>query len=96
MAATDELSAEERAELEALRKEKAAREREAQAARERIELEELKADAREQERIDEAKARGRALMEPGDDLAMPTGQKFVIAGVLIVAIVLVLLTFFGA
>ena len=89
------LSDEERSELERLRAEKAAREEAQAAARERAELDRLKAekaasekDAAEQQRIAQAREKGRQLMEPDDeDLRMPTGQKIVIAAVVIVAAV---------
>lgn len=93
------LDDEERAELERLRAERDARER---GRAERVELERLRreqeaADAarEEAERIARAKARGRDIMEPGEDLRMPRGQKVVIATVAIVAIVLLLMTFLG-
>lgn len=89
------LSEQERAELEALRAEKAEREAREQAARERAELEALRSErARAQQtqraatrpaptdedrRIAEARERGAKLMEPDDDLRMPMGQKIVLA-----------------
>ena len=103
------LTDEERAELEQLRAERAARLAEDEARRERAELEALRAErqvasrgregtgavaerrsgagrrpavsAAERERIRldaEARERGRRLMEPDEDLAMPVGQKVVI------------------
>ena len=90
------LTDEERAELEALRAEKAAFEARERAERERAELEALRkerarsseqaAQARsrerrtqelreEDQRIREARERGARLMEPGDDLRMPTGRR---------------------
>lgn len=103
--ADDSLTPEERAELEQLRAEKAERERRSQAARERAELEQLKAeraradkDAREDARIAEAKARGRALMEPDEDdedIRMPAGQKMVLVAIVAIAAVLVLMTVLG-
>lgn len=96
------LSDEERVELEQLRAEKAARERRRSASADRAELERLKADKAaseadraEQRRIDEAKERGRRLMEVDendDDLKMPVGQRIVIIAVVIIAVVLVLTT----
>lgn len=99
------LTDEERAELEQLRAEKAARQRSQQAARERAELEELKAekrraaqDAQQDARIAQARAKGRALMEPDeadDDIHMPTGQKVVLAAIFAVAALVVLMAIFG-
>ena len=60
------LTKDERAELEQLRAEK--------AARERASIQEQKAVERE-----------RRLMEPGDDLSMPTGQKIVLIVVALLA-----------
>lgn len=70
----ESLTQQERAELERLRAEKAARERTELAHRERV-------------------ARERTLMEPGDDLSMPLGQKIVLAVVaaLVIGIVAVFL-----
>lgn len=93
------LTDDERAELEALRREKAARE-------ERVELERLKreqaqADAARERAAAEieadrqaaaARARGAALMEPDDDLRMAPGQKIVIAAVIILAILFLVVT----
>ena len=94
------LSAQERAELEELRAQKAAREQAEQARRERAELEELRrqsareaqvaqeseeARAREQ-RSREARERGRQLMEPGDDLSMPLGQRLVLVALALIVI----------
>ena len=87
------LSDEERAELEALRAEKAARAKAEQDARERAELEALRAEraakqqqeqrAREEAalaaRDAEIRERNRQLMEPDDDLRMPFAQKVVLA-----------------
>ncbi len=75
------LSDEERAELEQLRKEKAAREAAEAEARERAELERLRkekqemdAEAEAERRIEEARQR----MEPGDDLRMPIAQRIIV------------------
>ncbi len=87
------LTDEERAELEALRAEKAARAQAEQDARERAELEALRAEreaqARQQERARQEaeldardaqiRERNRQLMEPDDDLRMPVAQKVVLA-----------------
>lgn len=91
------LSESERAELEELRAERAAR---AEAA-ERAELERLRAErAREhveRERdahVAEVRERNRRLMEPGDDLSMPVAQR-VVLGVLafiVIAFVIYLAT----
>ena len=89
------LTDEERAELEQLRAEKAAREQAERAAAERAELERLRRQKAEDEamrasleRDAEARERGRALMEPDDDdLRMPKGQKIVIAVIVVVAVV---------
>lgn len=92
MAQTDgALTEEERAELEQLRAEKAAREDAERARRERAELERLRAEraARAEEE------RARSLMEPGDDLSMPVGQKIVLAGVAIAVLLAVAIVFFG-
>ena len=100
---TQALSDEERAELEALRAEKARREQAQAAAAERAELEALKAEATrtaeeaEHDRaIAEARERGRKMMEPDeDDLSMPLGQKVVIVAVVGIAIIFILMTVFG-
>ena len=96
------LTDEERAELEALRAEKARREEAAKAKAEREELARLKAaqqrsqaELAEDRRIAEARARGEKLMQPGDDLSMPLGQKLVLAGIAIVVIVFLLMNKFG-
>ena len=90
---TQGLSAEERAELEQLRAEKAAREQAARDRAERAELERLKAE-RDRKRAEaekdaharELRERNAKLMEPDDDLRMPVGQKVVLA-VVFVAVV---------
>ena len=108
MADSQPLTEEERAELEALRAEKAAREQAARDAAERAELEALRAEQAAAEaapapvsapapapqpaaqptpqpapdavdaEIAAARARGRELMEPDDDLNMPLPQKVLI------------------
>jgi len=100
---TQALTDDERAELEALRAEKAKREQAKAAAAERAELEALRAEkAREvaelseDRAIAEARERGRKIMQPDeDDLSMPLGQKIVIVAVVGIAIVFILMTFFG-
>ena len=100
---TNALTDDERAELEALRAEKAKREQARAAAAERAEREALKAEparthsAAEHDRaIAEARERGRKMMEPDeDDLSMPIGQKIVIFAVIGIALVFILITFFG-
>lgn len=106
------LSDEERAELEQLRAEKAAREKAQAQAAERAELEQLRAEQAqaaaaqaktdaeraEAERIAAERERGRRLMEPDEDdedLKMPAGQKIVLFGIALVAVVMVLLQLFG-
>ena len=94
------LTDEERAELEQLRAEKAARQ---QDAAERAELERLRAQRAEaeaaraaQERDAEALERGRRLMQPDDDdLRMPLGQKIVIAAIVGVAAIWLAVTVLG-
>lgn len=93
------LSDEERAELEALRAERAAREAAAQVQRERAELELLKAEsaraARErelEERDRLVRERNARLMEPDDDLNMPVGQKLVLLGIALAAALIVLMS----
>ena len=106
--ADNELTDEERAELEALRAEKAQREEAAAAARERAELEALRAErdaaaaAREERereaatdaRIQEIRDRNAKIMEPGDDLSMPLGQKITLI-VIFGIVIAVSLWFFG-
>ena len=66
---------------------------------ERSELEQLRAEkaAREQaaqahhERVEHE----RTLMEPGDDLAMPVGQRIVLIAVAVAAILALAVIFFG-
>ena len=103
MADRNGLSDEERAELEELRAEKAAREQAERDAAERAELERLRrqraqgeADRARAARDAEARERGRALMEPDDDdLRMPLGQKVVILVVVGVALVWLAATALG-
>ena len=95
MADETPLTDEERAELEKLRAEKAAREQAQAQARERRELERLKEEKQQQEaeaaamrREAELREKGRELMEPDeDDLKMPLGQKIVLALVALIAVV---------
>lgn len=97
------LTDEERAELEQLRAEKAARQQAERDAAERAELERLRAqratdEAERAARAREAQARerGRALMEPDeDDLRMPLGQKIVILAIVGVAAVWLAVTILG-
>ena len=100
------LTDEERAELEELRAEKARREELERARQEREELERLRAERttspraastdaeRERALLDAAaRERGRKLMEPGDDLSMPLGQKVVLIVVALICIFVVLAMF---
>ncbi len=94
MADETPLTDEERAELEQLRAEKAARAKAQAEARERRELERLKEDKQREEaeaaqmlREAQMRQKGRELMEPDDDLKMPLGQKIVLAAVAVIAIV---------
>ena len=94
MADETPLTDEERAELEQLRAEKAARAKAQAEARERRELERLKEDKQREEaeaaqmlRQAQMRQKGRELMEPDDDLKMPLGQKIVLAAVAVIAIV---------
>lgn len=96
------LTDDERAELEALRAERAQREEAERARAERAELERLKAErektAREVEedrRIAEVRARNAKLMEPDEDLNMPLGQKIVLVGIAVVVLLVVLMSLFG-
>lgn len=106
---TDALTDEERAELESLRAEKAAREESARLAAERAELEALRqeqaaaeaAEARAKAEADAAAARAadaeraRQMMEPDDDLKMAPGQKMVFIAIIVVAVAWGLITFLG-
>ncbi len=103
------LTDEERAELEQLRAEKAAREEERRIRAERSELEQLRSEKAQRQREDskqrisseedvrvrEARERGRKLMEPDDDLSMPLGQKIVLAAVVLMVIAIVATMMFG-
>lgn len=87
------LTDEERAELKSLRAEKAQRENARRIQAERIELERLKAEQAthdEDARIRALKERNAKIMEPGDDLKMPLGQKVVLFGVLLIAVIIML------
>lgn len=102
MADNDGLTEAERAELEQLRAEKAAREEAGRQAAERAELERLRAEksksareAAEDASIAEARARGRKLMEPDEDLKMPAGQKMVLGIIALVVVVMLLMQFLG-
>ncbi len=86
------LSNAERAELEELRAQKAARE-------ERAELDRLRAEqAREQQARQRqapsaqelaAKERARRFMEPGEDLSMPLGQRIVLIALAVIVIAVI-------
>ena len=97
------LTDEERAELEQLRAEKAARQQAEKDAAERAELERLRAQraADEAERAarardEQALARARARREPDeDDLRMPLGQKIVILAIVGVAAIWLAVTILG-
>ncbi len=101
MADDKPLSEDERAELEQLRAEKARQAEEARARRERQELQQLRAqkarsqaEAQKDADIRAARQRGAKLMEPDpedDDIKMPTGQKLVLLGIAVVAVVFVLM-----
>ena len=78
---TSGLSDDERAELEQLRREKAARERAESDARERAELERLRKERQELDSEAEAERRieaARQRMEPGEDLRMPVAQRIIV------------------
>lgn len=103
MADNDGLTEAERAELEQLRAEKAAREEAKRQSAERAELERLRAEravsvaeAAEDARIAESRERGRKLMEPDeDDLKMPAGQKMVLAVIAVIIVVMLAMQFLG-
>ena len=101
-----QLSDDERAELEALRAEKAAREREEAAAAERAELERLRAEKAAAERAElenlraekaaaERSERAREIMEPDDDLSMPLPQRILIVALVLLFIFAVWRIFFA-
>ncbi len=90
------LSDSERAELEQLRAEKAARQEAAEAARERAELEQLRQEQEQADRdaaFDQRIEAARQRMEPDDDLKMPLAQKIILL-ICIVIFVVVLFYFF--
>ena len=105
MAVNEGLSEEERAELEQLRAEKAAREQAERDAAERAELDRLRAEKERADIANEAaraaqlaadREQARKLMEPDeDDLKMAPGQKIVIAAVVGIALVWLLITVIG-
>lgn len=103
MADNSGLTDEERAELEELRAERAARQKAERNAAERAELERLRAQRAEsaavlaaEKRDAEARERGRKLMQPDeDDLKMPLGQKIVILAVVGVAAIWLAVTILG-
>ena len=75
------LSDDERAELEQLRKERAQREAAERARVERAELERLRSEhamGEQDARREEQRRRAASLMEPGEDLSMPKGQRIVL------------------
>lgn len=88
------LSAEERAELEELRAQKAAAQERARARAERQELERLRQE-RAAAQPSASEERARKLMEPGDDLSMPVAQKIVLAAIALIVIAVVAMYFFG-
>ena len=67
---------------------------------ERAELERLRAEKAAQDEMAEAHAkrvaRERALMDPGDDLSMPLGQKIVLAVVALAVLIAVAMVMFSA
>lgn len=84
---------EERAELERLRAEKAAREQAARNAAQKAELESLRAEQAEAEQMArdaERRERAREYMEPDEDLKMPLGQKLVLLVLAIIVAVFVM------
>ena len=103
MADNSGLSDQERAELELLRAEKAAREQAEKDAADRAELERLRAQRASAEADREALAReaaardrGRKLMQPDeDDLRMPLGQKVVLLAIGVIALVWLAATVLG-
>ena len=96
------LSDDERRELEELRAEKARREEAQQAQRERAELKRLKAErertreeAEKDRKARELRERNAKLMEPDDDLRMPTGQKVVLLALAVLAVAILLVMTLG-
>lgn len=95
----------ERAELEALRAEKtraaqaeapAAEDAQLVAAQQRAARQAAQQEAEQIRRIQEQRAKGRALMEPDEDdedIKMPLGQKIVIGTVVILAVIFVVSQF---
>ena len=95
----------ERAELEALRAEKtraaqaeapAAEDAQLVAAQQRAARQAAQQEAEQMRRIQEQRAKGRALMEPDEDdedIKMPLGQKIVIGTVVILAVIFVVSQF---
>ena len=95
----------ERAELEALRAEKtraaqaeaaAAEDTQLVAAQQRAARQAAQQEAEQIRRIQEQRAKGRALMEPDEDdedIKMPLGQKIVIGTVVILAVIFVVSQF---
>lgn len=96
--ATEHLSDSEREELEALRREKAAREEAAAAAAERQELEQLREErerlAREAKQL-QSQEEARRLMDPDEDLNMAPGQKITLVAVAVVFVIAVLYIVFA-
>lgn len=96
MAVNEGLSEEERAELEQLRAEKAARQQAERDAAERAELDRLRAEKQRAAQLAADREQARKLMEPDeDDLKMAPGQKIVIAAVVGIALVWLLITVIG-
>lgn len=96
MAVNEGLSEEERAELEQLRAEKAARLQAERDAAERAELDRLRAEKQRAAQLAADREQARKLMEPDeDDLKMAPGQKIVIAAVVGIALVWLLITVIG-
>ena len=96
------LSDDERRELEELRAEKARREEAQRTQRERAELKRLKAEqerthaeAEKDRKARELRERNAKLMEPDDDLRMPTGQKVVLLALAVIAVAIVLVMTLG-
>ncbi len=87
----DKLTDDERAELEELRAERAARQRAAanRSDRDRLEAEQAARDA-------EIRRRNREMMEPDeDDLTMSNAQKMIFFGILVLAVAALLAMVFG-